>query len=437
MKKQASILILVAILFAATTYAQQINLPGNGKITLKESSSDTVYFIPFHIQNRTRAEKFKIELSDLNTLTADRGKDYEYIDEKLSPVLLSPESPDHFSVGVLVKSRKIKRDTINFELTLSYVTSKGQRDHKKLLVAIEPYNPITPKKQIPDTSKFSVRIITGSNFDFFEGPSFKNFAGDLHIFLPDLLLHKKNTADWAIGLEAGIFNFRYFEADSSNGRIYTERYLLDQNVTFPVVDTTRYIRDQYALNQRVTYNTFGAYLNPIITLPGEKSKWIDLYLSIHFEGLWRTEIQEYNKASLSKDTLTFSQRDQAQNVVLQSTPGLRPRYNKRTFQDTYLGIGLPMQINIKNKFNFYLAPTLGIAYYESIRITDTVINEIRYRAYLQEQLQKPFLLTKAKLVTSVAPVDLALGGEFRRVAGQRSFYAVYFGAAITLDKLKK
>ncbi len=434
--KKLILLFVVIITFVFDVYSQQIELPGKGEITLKEVSSDTVYYLPIKILKRPKSGNLIINFTDENqqTETASKGKDYDYVENEILPRTISNTSPDYFSIGIIIKSRKIKRDVLNFVLIISFKVD-GNDHFEKLKVSISPLIPIIDKKEIPDTSKWSVRIVTGSNFDFFDAPTFKNFAGDIAIWTPDLFQFKINDKKISLGLQAGFFNYRYFEADTSKGKIQTEKFLFDGGVTKLAIDTTKYIREVYALNSKTSYNTVGAYLNPIVTL--KTTKWIDLYLSLHIEALWRTEIQEYTKVAIRKDTFLLSSSDVSQGIILGSYSALRPIYSKKSYNDSYVGLGLPFKINIKNLFQFYLAPTIGLASFESTNITEETRGSIRYRIYKPTESKDLFLLTKAQLVTSIAPIEIALGGEFRKIRNQKTFYALYLGAALSLDKLKK
>jgi hypothetical protein len=236
-------------------------------------------------------------------------------------------------------------------------------------------------------------------------------------------------------MSAGFFNYRYYEADSSNGRIQTDKYLLDSRVRTPVVDSTQYVNEVYALNNRTNFNTVGAYLNPILCL--YEDKWTEVYVQLHLEGLWRTQISQDTKVGLRKDTATWSKSDVEQGIVLQSYPGLRPTYRQRTFDDLYFGVGFPIRVNIANKFDFFVAPTAGICGFDALVVAETVNNSVRYRTFEQKRVDRGFWLTKVQLVTSIAPVDIAIGGEFRQIFAQNSYYAIYLGAALSLDKFKK
>jgi|GEM_PF-3371540 len=434
--KKLPLVFLILVVFSLKGWSQSqselLILPGNGAITLKEVDRDTIYFIPVEINRKINTGDITITYSDANSRsqTASLGKDYDYIAASNSLALTPTDR--YFSVGIIVYARNIKSDPRTFSVTFTYKI-KNQTFSQNLAGKIEPFNPIVNKKEFPDTSKWKVRIVTGSNFDFFDSPTFKNFAGDLNIFIPNAIKwHNKS-----IGFQAGIFNYRYFEADSSKGRIQIDKYLLDPAVTQLTAGTTKYVSETYALNNRTNFNTFGAYFNPMVALNGFDNQWINIYVNLHFEALWRTQILEDTKISLRKDTVLLSQNDVAQGIVLQSYPGLRPTYTKKSFNDTYVGVGLPIRLDIKKAFDFFIAPTIGWVKYEGTDIATRIENGIRYRNFTEATYGKFFILTKAQLVTSVTPVDIAMGGEFRKIAGEKTFYAVYLGASVSLDKLKK
>jgi hypothetical protein len=459
MRKMISTLVVLATFICSS--GQRIELPGKGKITLKEVSRDTVYFLPFKLVDRPRATAMTITFSDGNRGTAARGRDYEYIAADVAPKTIAAASIDSFfSVGVIIKSRNIKRDTLAFTLSLLYPVNNGNTEPQSLEIKITPLNPADPKKDLPDTARWMVRLVAGSNFDFFEAPTFKNFAGDLNVFLPDLIQFnrldkkgnpkqnnkKKDRKPISVGMQMGFFTFRYYNADSSKGSTYSERYLLNPDITQVVVNETQYVRETYTLNSRTNYNTFGAYLNPMVTL--SQSKWFDLYANLHIEGLWRTEIQKYTKVSMRKDTMAVNSAALTQGLELNKSPGLRPDYNSRVFNDIYLGIGLPMRVNIKNAFELFTTTSGGMVSFEANNIiTSDVTKLIRSRSFIKTMEWQPFIVTKAQLTTKVAPVEISLGGEFRHVFGefsgstdvqpQRVFYAVYLGASFQLDTFIK
>lgn len=407
-----------------------LDLPKNNELTVKENKTNTTYSFAFKIIKLPDAGKIRV--SDANSGLADLGKDYDYLPTIIEEKTYTLNS--YLILSFTVNNRNIKRDKFAFTVTFGFTVGNSP-ETEKLTVNIDALNPATDLLTFPDTSKWTFKIITGSNFDFFEAPVFKNFAGDLNVFIPDLIQYRSKNKMRKLGVEFGFFNYRYFDSDSSNGNIQNEKYLLDPSVRTIVAGTTKYVSDIYALNSRANFNTFGVHLEPMI--PVYNNKFTDVYFNLHFEWLWRTQIQTYDKAPLRKDTMVYTMQDSNQGLLLQSFPGLRPSYAKRTFNDVYLGAGFPIRINLKNALFISLTPTIGAAGFDGIKIETSVDKNLITRTYTPVYHWFPYFLAKAQFITTIAPIDIALGGEFRKVSGQPLFLALYLGGVIPIDKLKK
>jgi hypothetical protein len=423
------------ILLQVAGYGQALKLPTNETVTVKEGDTTTPYSILIPVS--AIPANGTITVSDANGGSADEGKDYDYIAGVKGTKRIVPGSA-FITVSFVVYSRKLRRDNIDFEIAFSYDVN-GSPKVEKLKIIIQQLNPVDDTPDFPDTTKWSVRLITGANFDFFEAPAFKNFAGDFNVFLPDLFkfpsrpdASKKTSRTYRIGAEFGFFNYRYFEADSSNGKIYNEQYLLDPSVQQVVPGTTKYVNEQYALNGRTAYNTIGMYLKPMIRLNSVK-KCTDIYLNLHLEWLTRTQIQTYDRTSIRKDTMVYTSNP----PVLQSYPGYRPAYQKKAFNDFYVGTGLNVRANIKGAFLVTFTSTFGMAAFERNRLETSTVNNYKVVTVTPYTAWRPYFLGKAQLITTQAPVDLALGMELRKVTEQPLFIAVYLGVVLSLDKFKR
>lgn len=366
-----------------------------------------------------------------------------------------PANTNHFRFSTVTRSLSEEISSVNVPITIVkgdqnnpedsleidiYDNSDNALGKKIKIVVKNPEKASQDKltKEKSDTTKWLFRIVTGSNFDFFDAPTFKNFAGDLNVFLPSLFnlpkdKNKPSDEFHKIGLQFGIFNYRYFEADSSRGVIQTEKYFLNPNTLTPVVDTTKYIRHIYALDSKISYNNWGLYLNPMYEL--KSTDWASIYLNLHFEVLWRTQILSHSKADIRKDTFTVTANDVLTRTTFAAFPGIRPSYQQINFTDYYIGVGLPIRIDIKKKVDLFLTPTIGISSFGTATFPTTVIQ----RGDLANKTKntEAFFLGKFQLTTTVAPIDIALGGEYRKINGQKSFLGMYLGAALTLDKLKR
>lgn len=428
-------LAVTAVLCTTILYAQLLEFPPSSALTLKGKLTDTVYAIAVKVKAGLLPVGTTVTVSDVQNGVAAVGVPvYSYV-SGVPGTITTSNAEQYYMVSLLVKGSNAQASPRPVQVDFTY-TRGGNTIQEQLKFTIEPAVPREAKKPEADTSQWVVRLVAGSNFDFFDAPTFKNFAGDLMIFLPDLIGSKKNK-NFGLGLQAGFFNYRYFEADSSRGSTFTDRYLLDPTNTILSPGSTRYVEDRYSLTSKTNFNTVGAYLNPIVRFWEQPSKWTQIYLSIHFEGLWRTQIRQDNSVAMRKDTFTITTQQIASDIRLNQFPQVRPTYAKRSFEDIYFGIGLPVRVNIRNKFDFFISPTFGAARYEYLRREGTTRGGVTSLVERQYREGRYFLLTKAQLVTTIAPVDIAVGGEFRRINGERSFYAVYIGAVFAVDKWKK
>jgi len=426
---------LFALLFIAITNwcnAQRLNF-SKEESTLKEAPVEKIFYKTISVTGIPKNQDSLLVKINAVDLDATIKKDYDFLPGNSMGTRIIKKDSNIITIGIIVKPDNFnKENNEQFVLTYSY-DSLGESKTLNDTVTIQDLNFNNTQ---PDTSKFTVRIVTGSNFDFFDAPTFKNFAGDLNIFLPDLFKPIGNTKK-RIGLNCGVFNYRYYEADSSGSHIITENYLTDPTTTKIIPDTTHYVKDVYSLNSKTTYNNWGVYFDPMIRLNSD-TKIYDLYLELHAEVIWRTEILTYNQLGIRKDTFTIASGDITRGSVFQSYKGIQAKYTQYSYFDSYFGLGLPMKIDIKKAFEFFATPSFGFSSFQYTGIdTSFVRSNIRYRTLSTQTASQAYFLTKFQLVTTVAPVDIALGGEYRKIFGQKAFFGMYLGASISLDKLKK
>lgn len=427
----------VGFFLSAYSYAQGL-IP----LTAKETTlyeSDTPYKIELKCKGLKEGDKITVHLKDFDNGSASLEKDYTYGKDDLKDKTVTAAQPG-FTISILAKEDNMEEPKENFSLQVSFEKDWAPTETIKFTIDEKKNKPDDTKQKI-DTSKWSVKIITGSNFDFFDAPVFKNFAGEIKAFIPAFATWKRvGKKDHFIGLQLGIFNYRYFDSDSSRSDIITEKYLLDPTTTVLKPDTTKYIRDIYALNSLRSYNNWGAYLNPMINV--HHNDWYDLFFDIHFEGIWRTEIISNSKYQYRKDTLTLRSTDLISRFTLAAFPGIRSLYTTNSFFDAYFGAGLPLKINVKNTFEIYIDPSYGLVAFGLQKQDSNIINNITYRGETAQRHTKTFFLTKFQLTTKVAPIDIVFGGEIRKIYheaidNQYAYKAFYLGALLSLDKLKK
>ncbi len=422
-------LLVLTILFQQST-AQVLNF--KKKERFKEESTNQLYYKTVVVSGLTsRISPLKLRI--INTeLGATLNRDYQFVETSSIGTHTLTETDSIISIPIMINADAFVEPDEQFVLTYAYDSANIP---KVFYDTITITDPASAPPALPDTSKWSVRIVTGSNFDFFDAPTFKNFAGDLNIFLPNLFKPICKKSEKRIGLNIGVFNYRYYDADSSGSNIVNENYLLDPTVRRIAIDTTKYVRDIYYLNSKTSYNNWGIYLNPMI--PISSDKWYDLFLELHLEAIWKTKILSYSQQSIRKDTFVITQADMATHGVFQNFKGIRSLYEKNTYFDYYLGIGTPVKIDIKKAFELFLQPSVGAASYRKTEVNVSESLSIRSRSFVETMSWNPYFLTKFQLITTVTPVDIVLGGEYRKIFNQQAFFGMYLGASISLDKLKK
>jgi len=433
------ILAVCVILSGIAVNAQTLLLPTDKEATIKAESSNTVSAIlNLKLLDRPPGKAVKLSFKDFNDGDATLGKDYQYpISSDLNDQTITDATGQTFSIHVSILPVKTDAKQKYFNLYISYERDKFPVT-EKLKVTID-YT-VTKLKPDIDTSKWAVSAIVGSNLDFFNTPVFKNFAGEIKVYVPSFATMKVGKGNWHFGLITGLFNYQYFEADSSNGNVQFENYLLDPTVHVPIVDTTKYIRHIYALNSNISYNNWGAYLDPMVRIA--HNDWFDLFFDLHFEAIWRTRITKNTILDIRRDTFTLSKPDTAHHIALQAFQAIRPLYREEDYVDFYEGIGLPFNLNVKNAFSVYLNPAFGITNFNKLKLDSQRVGGVTIYNYVTSTSFVPFALMKFQLTTKVAPVDIVVGGEIRYIAKKQfdkniAYKAFYLAAVISLDKLKK
>ena len=291
-----------------------------------------------------------------------------------------------------------------------------------------------------------MRIVTGGNFDFFNGTTIKDFAGDLTAFIPDIFHFKIFKTDIVFGMDFGINSFHYFSADSSHSQQNNQAYFLHYKDFYSPNDTSKVVKGHQPVNNKYDYKVWGVHLDPIFPLLS--NDFAQLYGKIHLEELATTETFTPTFGTTINDTITYGQYKAYQKQYGTATmPVADPSsrllstiaYRQQTFYDMYIGVGLPVSLNFKNVATLYISPTIGGAYIQLAQnglIGDPVRRDVSTPGGKLHET-KFYTLNKFQLVTTVSAINVALGGEYRTVAGNMRYFSTYIGAEISIDKLKK
>ncbi len=393
-----------------------INLP---KVAITGQNINRLFFKAKSLQPGQQMT-LKFNVDEANS-TATQSLDYKYLtDMSASPKLTKKDSICYVD---------IKTITNKSTMTILNITSDVPKS-KTYTIIINFNTPLLivgPKKpaQMPDTSKWTVKIVTGGNFDFFSGPVFKNFAGEINAFRPNI--YKK----W--GIQFSLFNFHYFQTDSGSSYRSQDYYFLKSQDYYNTTDSSKVVRRNYAVNRKVDYNIWGAYIDPMFQVYADQLSQV--YLSLHIEGLLTTEIYTPKINYLSRDTILHKYLPK--NISPADDPPVPYSYRSESFHDFYLGAGVPLKFSF-SRLMLSAYPIFGVAFIQTNNNPDNAALDYYLRYNLTTTTAyKPYFVTKFQILTTVAPVDIALGGEYRVVIGNLRYLTTYLGAAISLDKLKK
>ena len=404
-----------------------VNLP-------KSDQNHLISTVIFKIGTIGKGQTVSIKFTDKNEGSAEINTDYQYVNNSLSTLTLTESAPSIFKVDIKTLTGK-KRNAI------LYINANNPGKSDKVYKVIFNLNSDAPiisqdiAESTPDTAKWSLRIITGGNFDFFNGPKIKDFAGDINLFLPNIWRTKKILKkERLIGIQFNLFNYHYYESDSSGRNRNVDNYYANSQDYFKGKDSAKVVTRSNSTNTKVDYNIWGASLDPMLLLA--RNDFSQFYLSLHFEALITTQVTSYNTKTISRDTTFVDINDAVKKSPIGVYEPTTLNYLKRTYYDYYFGFGLPLKVNVKNKVDFSISPTIGVA---SIQHDTAGLSDAYARGSYTNVPRgvKGFFLTKFQLVTSVAPVDIAMGGEYRAVYKELHYLSLYIGAAIALDKLKR
>lgn len=169
-----------------------------------------------------------------------------------------------------------------------------------------------------------VRWAVGANFDFLDGLKPNHLYTNLNIFLPNLMLGKKEKR---FGLYLSMSRNRYANRDSLNN--ITPSYYAPT----AQFDSTWHIQETYKQKVEITTNTLSIIFQPTFKMP-EKNESFDWYGHFHCGGLQVNEQETYTYELLSVDTL-------GKGTMSASTTSLASVIKKPSY-DTYFGPGLTL-----------------------------------------------------------------------------------------------
>lgn len=438
----ASGLLLPLLLHAQTISVvtnKDIKLTPKTAINLPKAEILPTATLSFKINDMAEGESVIINVKDSDEGTATGTTDYVITGLPLTDKSIKYNANNIFSFDI--KTITKKKTTVIISISCVGIKTSTYKLVINLNADVRVISDTTDASKdpgiIPDTGRWDVRIITGGNFDFFNGPRIKDFAGEMNIVTPDIINLKLFGKDVPFGLQFGLFNYHYFQADSSNSFNGRDQYYLNPQDAYRPYDSTKIVNRNYSVNRKVDYNIWGVYLEP--TFRFAKNDFAAFYLSLHFGALITTQRYSPTVTYTTRDTINYNPK--INTTIPQSNilahPAVPYSYKQTTFYDYYYGIGFPLKINMKNKLKFNITQTIGFASIQSAVTQDSFDYTQRFSSTGPPRDIKGFYLAKYQIITTVAPIDIAFGGEYRAVFGNLHYFTNYIGAVVSLDKLKK
>src|SRR6185312_6374617 len=185
-----------------------INLP-------KKDDNHKISTLYFEVDDLKQGQGVTISFEDKHEGNATIIDDYTYKNNSITnPILIDNNHPNApFTLDI-----EAKTDRTRSAILYITVSDNGPLPQKHIFKLVLNFNTkvVTPNVDnpvfLPDTSRWYLRIVTGGNFDFFNGPTIKDFAGDISLFLPNTF----NIGKVSFGFELGMNNYHYFNTDSSH-----------------------------------------------------------------------------------------------------------------------------------------------------------------------------------------------------------------------------
>src|SRR6185312_9885890 len=185
---------------------------------------------------------------------------YTYKNNSITnPILIDNNHPNApFTLDI-----EAKTDRTRSAILYITVSDNGPLPQKHIFKLVLNFNTkvVTPNVDnpvfLPDTSRWYLRIVTGGNFDFFNGPTIKDFAGDISLFLPNTF----NIGKVSFGFELGMNNYHYFNTDSSHTAPDNFKYFQHYHSYYSPTDTAKVILSSQNINRKYDYNVWGIHLN--------------------------------------------------------------------------------------------------------------------------------------------------------------------------------
>lgn len=437
----------LCLLLKLPSYAQlgpRIDV-GQDRLT-EPTGSEQIYTVPFFIHNTRPNVVYTVTVEDRLEGSANSPHDYELVDNATS----TPTVTRTITLPSVVNGQfmlRIKHDTLShhnrtivLQLRALSSTADTMLFLKKVITIMAPSGPSTseggaePTVFKIDSLHSSLKIFTGSNFDFFGEQTFKKFAGDFEVHLPDLCAVNNNRIRF--GLNLGITYYHYFRADTANGNFHNENVLGKPEAPF-VSGQTRYGSNIYALNTSTDLQNWGYHSQLLISWGKQllTKNGLRTYLTLHGEALASTATTTFDKRLIRTDSITYRSGDR---TVFQRG-GLMPTERTTQSWDGYFGIGPTFYYEQTKLLEASGQIILGATSYNPKRV-DALESIGGTSSFLLNRKTEfstwtIFYLARVRVTEHVTKLNGTAGVEVRGIFPQYNpFIAAYLGIQIDIAK---
>ncbi len=276
-----------------------------------------------------------------------------------------------------------------------------------------------------------MNIFLGGGLKINGNSIFDSFAFEWFIRNWDVRTHKNG---WKFGMFGGIYQYTYSQGDSTQN---ISSFVRLQNPTDPVQVGTRIIRETYGHTYNVRISSLGAYADFVFS-PPRSSENARIGIALHVEVANSNSKYTNSRTLVRRDSVTFTASDSIQGTVV---AGYAPIFLNNVYRRStngYFGIGLPMSITKRDKYEFFFHPIFGAT-------TFTPANyDFGKPEFVQRQLRDdyhtfyPFYLVRAQLSERYTALGITLGCEVRGIIAS-SFpdpsFVLFVASRINISRL--
>lgn len=423
-----SILTFVMLLATYTLYGQELFFSSDGKpvkeVTLSLDSAknnDITVYITYQGTQTGIVGKVKLlKVGTMEDLTIVNFQDVEHTFNQSSTIGLQIR----FKQGFFYKTIQDKNVILGLESTTANVVKP---ENAILQIRLKKKE---EKKKDFDFDDFNVTLFTGSNFQFFDKPQVKDFAGLLNIQAFNII--------GRLGLNMGVSNINFSDLSPeltnsvANTVLPRRNVLLDPKAGF--VNGVKYESIIYSNSLVQSTSSWSYFIQPTIRLHQDEISIVSILF--HLELLNQTTKNTLSERLVGSDTLTLRLPEQ-QNLVLRSNKAPAPDKSfSLNFMHGYFGAGLAWNIKQKDKFNIMLHTATGFTT-DNFKTRQNEYFNAQSAPRLPQPIDKKgswFYFLRSVFTEKYTKLNGTIGFDLRGLNNYRPQMALYFGVRIDFNK---